>query len=147
MRFSRTYTNVSFWSHEELLYTCNAYITLFISDPSVKTFSIASPSPVAFTQGIATSITASFEIENKASGTNDGIVAASSGTNFAFTLQFSDVDMTSGTDTLSLSPVSVTLTTASHATRKLDPSLSFSSGGTASMTVTAAKCAQVCQFY
>ena len=115
-----------------------------MTDPSVKTFSISAPSPVAFTEGVAAAITASFDIENKASGANDGIVAASSGTNFAFTLQFSDVDMTSGTDTLSLSPVSVVLTTASHATRKLDPTTQFSSGGAASMTVTVAKCAQVC---
>ena len=110
----------------------------------MKTFSISAPSPAVFTQGVSTPVTASFVIENTASGTNDGIVAASSGTNFAFTLQFSDVDMTSGTDTLSLSPVSVSLTTASDATQKLDPTKQFSSGGTASMTVTAAKCVQVC---
>ena len=117
---------------------------IIVTDPSVKTFSISAPSPAAFTEGVATAITASFDIENTASGTNDGIVAASSGTNFAFTLQFSDVDMTSGTDTLSLSPISVTLTTASDGTQKLDPTKQFTSGGTASMTVTAAKCAQVC---
>ena len=115
-----------------------------MTDPGVKTFSITAPASAEFTQDVAATVTASFEIENTASGTNDGIIAVSSGTNFAYTLQFSDADMASGSDTLSLSPVSVTLTTASDATRKLDPSSSFTSGGTASMTVTAAKCAQVC---
>ena len=107
-------------------------------------FSITAPSPAAFTESVAASVTASITIQNAASGAHDNIFVVTHPTvNFAFTVQFSDVDMNANPDTLGLGTQAVTLATPSDASKKLDTSASETFTGTVGVTVAASTCPQV----
>ena len=74
---------------------------------------------------------------------NDITAVTGSDTNYAFALQFSDVDMNTGTDTLSIAQVTPTITTAD-----LQQGLTVSNTFTITVTlpklqITAANCASV----
>ena len=86
-------------------------------------------------------VSPTFSVSNEASASSTNNIPAVTGTsqNFAFQLQFSDVNMTISGDTLGLDPVNVTVT-LTDLQQALAVGATFTSSGSSTVTIPTSDC-------
>ena len=114
---------------------------IYSADPEIFTFS--ETSGLTFKSGAATSIAFSFTTKNGATAGsgNDILTVSGSKYNYEYTIQLSDVDIATGTDTLNIADT--TISSSVDRQQGLAATASFSSTGTASVTIPSAQCSSI----